>query len=89
MSFCLPDETFKTAFHLLFRPGRLESSLGGLSFLEKGSATLKSPASCQAAKHSFCVQYEQWGNAFQHCVSWSWVNSIVPAVFTHGKLIGC
>lgn len=49
---------------------------------------MKSPASCQAAQHSFYVRYEQGETAFQHCVSWSWVNSIVPAVFTHGKLIG-
>lgn len=50
---------------------------------------MKSPASCQAAQHSFYVQYEQGETAFQHCVSWSWVNSIVPALFTQGRLIGC
>lgn len=63
--------------------------LVGLFLLEKGSVTVKSPASCQAAQHSFYVRYEQGETAFQHCVSWSWVNSVVPAVFTHGKLIGC
>lgn len=113
MTFCLPYETFKTAFHLviavaisqrnssiyLFSPERLESNLGSLSLLEKGSATLKSCASCQAAKHSFYVHYEQGGNAFQHSVSWSWVNycssSIYPwqadtvRVHSHSVCINC
>lgn len=73
MAFCLLNETFKTAFHLviavaisqcnrfmcLFSSVRLESNLGGLCLLEKGSETLKSPASCWAAKHSFYIQHEQ------------------------------
>lgn len=49
---------------------------------------MKSSASGQAAKHSFCPQYKQGENVFQHC-QLSWVNAIVPAVFTRGELIQC
>lgn len=95
MTFCLPNETFKAAFHLviavavsqcnssiyLFSPEKLESNLGSLSLLAKGCAALKSCAGCQAAKHGFYLQHEQRGNTFQHSVSWSRVNYCSNSIY--------
>jgi len=104
MTFCLPNEMFKTAFHLVIAvtisqcnssiynyvaPVRLQKRPGQLIFASKRLCNPEEP--CLAARllstASTFSRTGEGGDVFEHCVSWSWVRSIVPAVFTHGKLI--